>query len=815
MFSNGDDKLWAPAVWIWHPAQEKMYNFHLLARKVFSLDAEITQATCIISANNAYELHINGQWIGRGPVRSYPKWQYYDQYDLTKILRRGDNVIAVHAYNHGTEQPGVLRQTPGRGGLIVKITAQLAEGTAATVVSDGSWRVVRAPQYGIDTGFITAHRQDYKEVYDAAQELPGWEEVDFDDSDWQTPQVLGPVPTAPWEHLIPRDIPHFTSEPVQPVNVFGHLSGCAYGFSEHDIENPRALACDDDQVAEIFPLNEDFNVQILLDFGRPIAGRFHLEVADCQGGQIDISYGDDLDLTRIDRLLLRPGPQHYQPYERRFGRYVMLTCRDLPAPLKLRRAWFELVTYPVKELGEFSCNDEMLNRIWEVGRWTLRMNMHDHYEDCPFREQTLYCGDLRVSALLAYYAFGDYQLARHSLMALARLQHEAGAIPSCGPAPSSQTVIPEYPALWLIALADYWQHSGDMSLVEELWDNVKRLLEWYHSWHDERGLMQQLPTDIRYDFVDNLAGINQSGQVLAVQCLYHQALTAGQRLALAIGDADLADELDQRAGALADVINKLYWNSTLQGYVDCLTENGQPARRSTPDVERDEQSSKQLNQITNGLMLYCGLVPPEHKSGTLAVLLDPKLAPPVRAGYMNYYVTEALFAAESPTEAVQRIREYWGEMIRRGATTFWEVFDPETPPGQLPDRLWSLCHEFCAGPVYSLPAHLLGVQPLESGFVQTRIAPQPADLRWARGTIPTPLGPVEVCWQHGDDGIRFQMEVSWPAEMAVELEVPIYRRDAPTILVDGVACEVAPEGRTVRISRPAAEHRQRCVVVTH
>jgi len=107
------------------------------------------------------------------------------------------------------------------------------------------------------------------------------------------------------------------------------------------------------------------------------------------------------------------------------------------------------------------------------------------------------------------------------------------------------------------------------------------------------------------------------------------------------------------------------------------------------------------------------------------------------------------------------------------------------------------------------------VQPLESGFVQTRIAPQPADLRWARGTVPTPLGPVEVCWQHGDDGIRFQMEVSWPAEMAVELEVPIYRRDAPTILVDGVACEVAPEGRTVRISRPAAEHRQRCVVVTH
>ncbi len=56
MFGNGDDELWALAVWIWHLPQEKTYNFHLLTRKVFSLDAEITQATCMISTNSTYEL---------------------------------------------------------------------------------------------------------------------------------------------------------------------------------------------------------------------------------------------------------------------------------------------------------------------------------------------------------------------------------------------------------------------------------------------------------------------------------------------------------------------------------------------------------------------------------------------------------------------------------------------------------------------------------------------------------------------------------------------------------------------------------------
>ncbi len=73
MSINGDDKLWAPAVWIWDPAQEKMYNFHLLARKIFSLEAVVTKATCLVSANNAYELYANERWVGRGPVRSYPR----------------------------------------------------------------------------------------------------------------------------------------------------------------------------------------------------------------------------------------------------------------------------------------------------------------------------------------------------------------------------------------------------------------------------------------------------------------------------------------------------------------------------------------------------------------------------------------------------------------------------------------------------------------------------------------------------------------------------------------------------------------------
>lgn len=832
MASKRDAGLWSGAQWIWHPPVERMYSFHMLARRVFAVEGDVTQATCMISANTSYELYVNGRWIGRGPERSYPEWQYYDAYDLTETLGAGDNVIAVQAYNHGVEHPGILRQTLGRGGLIARLSIQFAGGEELVVGSDGAWSVLRAPQYGLDAGFVTVHRQDYKEVYDASGEPLGWRDVDFDDAAWLSPEVLGPVGTAPWTHLSPRDIPHFTSDPVYPVNVFGHLSGCAYGFSEHDITNPLALASDDDQVAQILPLNDDFSVQLLLDFGRPVAGRFHLDVADCRGGRIEVSYGDDLDLTRIDQLLLRPGAQHYQPYERRFGRYVMLTCRDLPAPLKLRRAWFEMTTYPVEDKGAFSCSDETLNRIWDVGRWTLRMDMHDVFEDCPFREQTLYCGDVRVSGLLAYYAFGDYQLARRCLVALARIQGADGSIPNCGLSPRGDAHIPEYPALWLIGLADYWRHSGDISLVRELWGTVQRLIDWYRSWHDERGLMRQLPSERRNDFVDNLAGIDQAGQVLAVQCLYHYALVGAAEMARAQGEDHFAEHLVSDATSIAEAVNELYWSPELHGYIDSIGEDGEPIQRTTPDIEGERDATKPLNQITNGLMLFSDLVPEDRKHGTLEVLLNPGLAPPVRAGYMNFHLAEALFDHGRPVDAIQRIRDYWGEMIRRGATTFWEVFDPQTPPGRLPDRLWSLCHAFCAGPVYSLPAHVLGVQPLEAGFSRARIQPQHADLRWARGTVPTPLGPIDVNWRRGDDGLRFELEVGWPAGMAVELSAPVFHRSTPAVIVDGEtvidghrsADDATVPGRSdgavefrgsrAIINRSALDQPQRCLIVT-
>ncbi len=774
---------WNGACWIWPETSGRQQNSHVLFRKSFSLKPRARHAVCRISANTFYELYVNGRWVGRGPVRSDPAWQHVDTYDVTAYLAEGDNVVAVHAYHHGEDHVGVLTTYAGPGGLLAQIEIELADSQHASIGTDVSWRVIRAPQYATDTGFITRDREDYKETCDARLELVGWQKNEYNDRSWRSAVVLGTVPCPPWTQLIANPLPAMTHETVFPLNVFTHHSGGAYGFCKHDVVAPEAMRCDDDAVTVISPVEPDFEVQILFDFGKAMVGRFHLDIADATGGEVFISYGDSLDLTRIDHLLLRPGAQSYQPYERRFGRYVMLTLRNLSGPVSIRRAWFELVTYPVEPRGAFECSDPMLNRIWEVGRWTLRMNMHDHYEDCPFREQMLYCGDVRVASLLAYYTFGDYALARESLLKLARIQRDNGSIPNWGYiADKWPTVIPEYPALWLITLHDYWLHSGDALLVVELWPNVKKLLTWYAQWHDETGLMRQLPNDLRADFVDNLSGIPMDGPVLAVQCFYYLALRGAQRMAKVAGDADTARTCDKRATHLAEAINARFWDEKLEGYLSCLSGMGEETEHLTPDV--DPKLRQPLSQITNGMALYADVVPDERLKPTLRTLLEPKRASPARSGYMGYYLVEALFRHHQDTDAVRRIREYWGGMIERGATTFWEVFDPSMPEGRVLERLWSLCHEFCAGPLHSLPRHVLGVEPLEAGFRRTRLAPVLGSLQWAKGRVPTPLGAVTVHWQIVNDGL-LTLEFSQPAGMEMEVEVPSCKGTLTHLELDG------------------------------
>ena len=140
---------------------------------------------------------------------------------------------------------------------------------------------------------------------------------------------------------------------------------------------------------------------------------------------------------------------------------------------------------------------------------------------------------------------------------------------------------------------------------------------------------------------------------------------------------------------------------------------------------------------------------------------------PVGSPWFLFFTLEALFQAGHSDDALQLLREQWNRMLEKGATTFWETF-----PGHIGGGHWSrsLCHGWSAAPAYFLSAKVLGVTPAAPGYSRVRIAPQPWNLRWARGTVPTPRGPVSVAWQLDEDG-KLQIEYQAPEGCEVEVAV--------------------------------------------
>src|SRR2546430_12326028 len=124
------------AHWIWIPRQQQSYNVYACFRRRFAITNSVSAASIRITADSRYDLYVNGQFVGHGPVRSWPSPWPVDQYEVGHLLRPGQNVIAVLAHHFGISTFQYLHDEPG-------LLAQLDYSDAAgeqTIVTDSSWR---------------------------------------------------------------------------------------------------------------------------------------------------------------------------------------------------------------------------------------------------------------------------------------------------------------------------------------------------------------------------------------------------------------------------------------------------------------------------------------------------------------------------------------------------------------------------------------------------------------------------------------------------------------------------------------------------
>eukprot|EP00978_Attheya_sp_CCMP212_P026878 scaffold89188_cov53-Attheya_sp.AAC.1 len=371
--------------------------------------------------------------------------------------------------------------------------------------------------------------------------------------------------------------------------------------------------------------------------------------------------------------------------------------------------------------GAFAASDSVLTQIWMKAAYTLRLCMHHGFlVDGIKRDRLPWTGDLAVSLMANAYTFGDSDIVANSLTVLGR----AGIS-------KNQDVngILDYSLWWIICQDLFQLYFHDKKHLEREWSRMK---DAFHCLIERDPNGDQDPFLFVYEnawvFID---WVEMEGKTTALQILWWWALHCGIALALRMKDLTTAAWLEKRKLSLEQkLLTCGSWDSQVGLW------------RSSPD-------SQTHCRHANLLAVVSGLTLPENASSIAHALMGIKLTP-VGTPYMKFFECLALSRLGHEADSLRNMRSYWGGMLEKGATTFWEAFDEnDLNETAFYDRPFgkSLCHAWGAGPCQFFPQVILGIRPLSDGWNEWTCHSKLLDrslLNWVDITVPTPHGCIEI-----------------------------------------------------------------------
>ncbi|UKS30802.1 glycoside hydrolase family 78 protein [Paenibacillus sp. HWE-109] len=516
------------------------------------------------------------------------------------------------------------------------------------------------------------------------------------------------------------------------------------------------------------PWYEGADTEFIIDFGKEWSGFLEFEVDASEGTVLDF-YGfeymrdgwrqDTFDLDNTLRYTCAEGRQSYTSQVRRGFRYLMVTVRNAATAVKLHGVQMWQSNYPVAEIGRFQSSDALLNDIWQISRHTTRLCMEDTFVDCPAYEQVFWVGDSRNEALVNYYVFGATDIVERCLRLVPGSRTQTPLYVDQVPSGWS-SVIPNWTFFWALASCEFYEHTGDEAFARDMWPHIRNTLEHYEQKLDERGLLF-----IKGWNLLDWAPIDQpnDGVVTHQNMILVKTLHSAAGLARAVGDNEEAAAYDAKATRLCAAINEHLWHQERGAYLDCIHADGRP--------------STVFSMQTQVIAYLCGIPEGERAEQLRSYLFAPP-ADFVQIGspFMSFFYYEALakLGGAGTDRMIMDMRQHFGQMIDYDATTCWEMYPNFKENRANPDMLTrSHCHAWSSAPGYFLGANVLGVTSADKGWRKVVVAPQPADLQWARGTVPLPReGRIDVAWRLEEDGRVMRLQVWAPRSVELEIRIP-------------------------------------------
>jgi alpha-L-rhamnosidase len=502
---------------------------------------------------------------------------------------------------------------------------------------------------------------------------------------------------------------------------------------------------------------------ILVDFGRVAFGNIQFTPPPGATGEIKVHFGEAFAAGRIDRnppgsvryamtsvtlagnpLVVAPAPDKRNTTHPP----AILTPPDWGTVLPFR--WVEIEGWPGEliapqiirqaafaetwddEAAAFHCSDEVLNRIWDLCRYSIKATTFAGVYVDGDRERIPYEADAYLNQLSHYYTDRDTQMARDTFDYL--MKH--------GTWPTEWA-----PHMVFMAYAD-WMQTGDTDWLAARYDDLKSKLLMDRV--GSEGLVRSANQHVtKYDIVDWPKGERDDyvfTELNTVVNAFHiRSLQLMADMGRALGrDAD-ASEFAAREARARPMFREKFFGSQRGLY-------------------RDGATTEHVSLHANLFPLAFELVPEVNRANVAEWLAQRGMKCSV---YAAQYLLEGLFQNGQGAAAIDLMiapgDRSWLHMVESGTTITWEAWDQKYKPNQDWNHAWG------AAPANLLPRYVLGVQVLKPGWKQALIQPHPGSLTTARGKVPTPLGPVLAGWkrEHG-----FELALELPQGMTARVELP-------------------------------------------
>ncbi len=516
---------------------------------------------------------------------------------------------------------------------------------------------------------------------------------------------------------------------------------------------------------------------VVLDLGRVVHGRLVAQVAGPSGTVVDIGW--DERLWRKRRPLPYPGSYHPQwnqtdswvldgtprtisTIDTRTGRYILIAVwGQQPVSFEALRVYEE--RYPLVQQGDFVASNPRLNTIWQIGVDTLYPTMADSYAD-PWRERGQWWGDAFVANHVNRAAFGDTRLVARGLRLMAEAFHD-GRPPALAPNPGQARLL-DYGMLWVHSVYDYWQVTGDQQAVARCYPALRDFLDYLASYeHDTTGLLD-IPSGpwSTTALIDWAApDSNRVGQSMPLNALYASTLDKAATLATVADDRSRSGQWRQKATHVRRQAHALLYDPQQGAYYATLIEG----QRHPPSPQAQAWA------------LTYRIVPDAEEqrvaNALVSLLSDNPQAPNVET-YGMYWVLEALARAHRFNEALSIIEQYYGHMVERGATTWWESFNADRSYTQ------SLSHAWSGAPTWFLTTYILGAR--QTGPQQWQVQPAFSDAGNVAGALPLPQGRLAVGWAYLHTSER-TLRIEAPEGTTGQIILPVAYADEVTLLLNG------------------------------